>query len=107
MRVGCVVAILLVTVAAGAVAVCISAPATDREIAELSGPVKSVRLEVLKFDAYSGKLDTERMPQIEDWYDRVGNLVEEKYHTPDFIDDQHSPAVRRADLPATSRPREY
>jgi len=67
MRVVRLVVILLITVAAGALAACASAPATDREIAELLGPVKSVRLEVLKFDTYSGKLDTERMPQIEDW----------------------------------------
>jgi hypothetical protein len=62
---------------------------TDRTIAELAGPVKSVRLEVLRFDTYAGKLDTERMTKLEDWYDRAGNLIEEKYHTADFIDDKH------------------
>jgi hypothetical protein len=61
MRVVRLVAILLITIAAGALAVCASALATDREIADLLGLVKSVRLEVLKFDTYGGKLDAERM----------------------------------------------
>ena len=65
------------------------APETDLAIAELSGPVKYVRLEVLKFDKYEGKLDTERMRGLEAWYDRAGNLIEEKYYTPDFVDDRH------------------
>jgi hypothetical protein len=62
---------------------------SDRAIEESSGPVRSVRFEVLTFDTYSGKLDTERMPEPEDWYDRSGNLTEEKYHASDFIDDKH------------------
>jgi hypothetical protein len=62
---------------------------TDCAIEELSGPAKSVRLEVLTFETDIGKLDTERIPQREDWYDRSCNLTEEKYHTPDFIDDKH------------------
>jgi hypothetical protein len=80
---------LLALLASPARAGVAAAPQTDRAIAELAGPVKSVRLEVLHFDAYTGKLDTERMPKLEDWYDRAGNLIEEKYHTADFIDDKH------------------
>jgi hypothetical protein len=82
---------MLVSRASGGVA---AAPQTDRAVDALSGPVKSVRYEVLKFDTYTGKLDTERMPELEEWYDHEGNQVEEKYHTPDFIDDKH---VHRVD----------
>jgi hypothetical protein len=84
---------LLVIVAVAAASGAAPAPQTDREIAELSGPAKSVRLEVQEFDKYTGKLDTERMPKLERWYDRAGNLLEEKYHTPDFIDDKHAQRV--------------
>ncbi len=89
MRRICTMAALLAMVASGAPAAVAAAPQSDRHIAELLGPVKSVRLEVLKFDNYTGKLDTERMPGPEEWYDRAGNLVEQKYHTPDFIEDRH------------------
>jgi hypothetical protein len=67
----------------------VAAPQSDRAIAQLSGPVKSVRFEVIEVESDTGKLDTERMPKREDWYDPAGNLTEEKYHTPDFIDDRH------------------
>ena len=89
MRRICTMAALLAMVASGAPAAVAAAPQSDRQIAELSGPVKSVRLEVLKFDNYTGKLDTDRMPGPEEWYDRAGSPVEQKYHTPDFIEDRH------------------
>ena len=81
--------LLLAMFALTAQSIVADAHQTDRAINELAGPVKSVRFEVLEFDTYTGKLDTERMPKLEDWYDRAGNLVEEKYHTPDFIEDKH------------------
>src|SRR5579863_722661 len=65
-----------------------AAPQTDRQIDDLSGPVKSLRFETLIFDTYTGKMDTERMPKAEVWYDQNGNLTEEKSYTPDFIDDR-------------------
>ena len=33
-------------------------------------------------------MDTERMPQAEEWYDENGDLIEEKSYTSDFIDDR-------------------
>jgi hypothetical protein len=33
-------------------------------------------------------MDTERMPQAEEWYDENGDLIEGKSYTPDFIDDR-------------------
>lgn len=65
-----------------------AAPQTDRQIDDLSGPVKSLRFETLVFDTYTGKMDTERMPQAEEWYDENGDLIEEKSYTSDFIDDR-------------------
>ena len=75
-------------------------PASDhRQIDELSGPVKSLRFETLVFDTYTGKMDTERMPQDGVYYDENGDLIEEKSYT-SGIDDPPSAAHRRANSPA-------